>query len=273
MLLDEDGEAEQTDKHPYEGPSAQTYEAVKLRLRSLSAIMRYGSTGRGWINMTFPIPANVAGPWLLCTCPGGCDLKGPAVKQLLWFLLQDMHYLLGCWRIYSVFAAFPKRIDAVHGKLQTIRKGRDRSEAMFRSFRQCFEQHAIYLAGKMSNDATRWRWNRVQMLVHDFRRRVAAKGKLPCQELVRHHCQCILIRGRHRLVVPLLRSHIVLGPADGLPRTRHCRHELGKTEISKQDIGTTWIRSVAPDEHIAGFDILVNDPTIMSMLEGICELA
>jgi len=134
------------------------------------------------------------------------------------------------------------------------------------------ETLTIYLAGKMSNGATWWRWNRVQVLVHDFRRRIAAKGKLPCQELVRHHCQCILIRSRHRLVVPLLRSHIVLGPADGLPRTRHCRHELGKTEISKQDIGTTWIGSVAPDEHIAGFDILVNDPTIMSMLEGICEL-
>src|SRR5260370_255799 len=117
--------------------------------------MGLGSTGKGWIHVTFAIPAHVAGPWLLtpsgaqwlhCNCPGRCDLRGPAVKQLLWFLLQDIQYLLVALdRTCSVFAAFPNRSDAVHGKLQAIRKGRDRSEAMFRSFRQCFEQHAIDL--------------------------------------------------------------------------------------------------------------------------------
>ncbi len=52
-----------------------------------------------------------------------------------------------------------------------------------------------------------------------------------------------------------------------------CSTEPGDAKVCQQQVGTIRVLLVSADEEVGGLNILVNDVTVMGMLEGICGLA
>lgn len=51
-------------------------------------------------------------------------------------------------------------------------------------------------------------WRGLDMLVEDVNS-IALKGVLPCEQLVAHDCQGILVAGGHSLSTPLFGGHVI----------------------------------------------------------------
>ncbi len=89
------------------------------------------------------------------------------------------------------------------------------------------------------------------------------KGSFSANPFVDHNAKSVLVAGRARLALQLLRSHVING--SGLILYIHgmgCMGDAGNAKVGQQDF------VVLTQEHVIRFDVAVDDAFLMRILEG-----
>src|SRR5437764_1409628 len=119
-----------------------------------------------------------------------------------------------------------------------------------------------------------WRfWLDVRMFIKYFLLICALEGRSPGQEFVDHDCQRILVGCGYSVTSPLLRSHIDWCPADGLAFAGNRIHKFRDTKVGQLYVQMIWLVFTTDNKKVRGFNITVNDSTIMCMLQSTGGLA
>src|SRR3989440_9838307 len=99
-----------------------------------------------------------------------------------------------------------------------------------------------------------------QMLTGDLGKG-AVKGTIPTEPFIDHHAQSILITGRTRFALKLLRSHVARGSC-------HILHALGARRLGEQ--GNTKVTEqdllASANQQVLRFDIAMDEVLIVRIL-------
>ena len=149
-----------------------------------------------------------------------------------------------------------------------MREGRDRGIAIGRMFCQGAENDSINVRRNASIERTGGLRLPHQVLVHDLFLGAKKRGT-PGQQFVSHNRKRILVGRGYWIGTPLFGGHVGRRPANGFAHVNIALHEARNAEVCQQQIRAAWRILPAAHEKIRGFDIAMNDPLVVGVLERI----
>ncbi len=155
--------------------------------------------------------------------------------------------------------------------LESIRESVDARIPIRRIFRQSAQDHGVKRRRDAGIKKARWSGLHVQVLIPQLLL-ASLERRSPCEELVRHHCQCILVAGRNCHAGPLFRSKGAW-KTDGRLRAVGHFSALSFIIVSKLKIRKTRVYSARADKKTGRGDVSMNALVIVEQLEDICRLA
>src|SRR5579864_7369865 len=111
--------------------------------------------------------------------------------------------------------------------LQCSRKHLYRGKTLFRLLGQCRKYDTLNNGRHSRDSTTQWLWRSHHMLTRDLDKRTL-EGPLPTQPFIGEDPQSILVTGRTRPPLKLLRSHV-------RDRTSHICRDLRRRTLGSQD--------------------------------------
>ena len=162
---------------------------------------------------------------------------------------------LSCWFLRclaGLFQSCGKRLDAAETLPGVFCRERSRRPALPR-------RRALVLPPQ------RW-WGGHQVLGKDFREG-AIKREFSTEPLIDDYTQCILVAGRTRMFLDLLRGHVGDGANGRLGRHRGgAVSNRRNAEVAEDDL-------IAPsNEQVLRLDIPMNEPLLMCIVQRLCHL-
>lgn len=165
----------------------------------------------------------------------------------------------GCW-----WRRRTSRADLA-GLFQGTRKGLHTAKALLVVFGQCCHYHLLNFRRDRGYLPSQGWWRSRQVLRNYFPGHTA-KGSLTAEPFIGHDPQGILIAGRARLALELLRCHVGQSP------TRSLCIERARTMRKGADAKVTEPHLVVwPQQDVLRLDIPMDQPLVVGMLQGGCN--